>query len=157
MTRFRSTLAFLLLSGFLVASSSAQTSAPSPSRSDATDLLSLSRKIDQQNLKIDLLSQQILRLQQEIEHPKPAAPMTATTSLGDAASPVPPAGGSTHVVAPGETLISIARMHKVAVAELQKFNHIEDERKLQIGRTLIIPGAQTAAPSPSPSPSSPNE
>jgi LysM repeat protein len=157
MTRFRCTLALLVLSGFLAAQSGAQTPAPSATRSDATDLLSLSRKIDEQNLKIDLLSQQILRLQQEIEHPKPAAPMTATTSLGDATSPVPPAGGSTHVVAPGETLISIAKMHKVGVAELQKFNHIEDERKLQIGRTLIIPGAQIAAPSPSPSPTAPNE
>jgi LysM repeat protein len=157
MTRFCSTLALLVLSCFLAASSSAQSSKPSPSPSQEVDLLSLSRKIDEQNTKIDLLSQQILRLQQEIEHPKTGGPLTSAATLGDTTSPVPTAGGSTHVVAPGETLISIAKMHKVGVAELQKFNHIEDERKLQIGRTLIIPGAQIATPSASPSASVPNE
>ena len=29
-------------------------------------------------------------------------------------------------------------MHKVGIEELQKFNHIENDRKLQIGQTLII-------------------
>ncbi|HEX4665165.1 MAG TPA: LysM domain-containing protein [Chthoniobacterales bacterium] len=156
MTRFRSTLALLVLSGFLAASCPAQSSKSSPSPSQDVDLLSLSRKIDEQNTKIDLLSQQILRLQQEIEHPRTGTPLTSTATLGDAPSPVPTAGGSTHVVAPGETLISIAKMHKVGVAELQKFNHIEDERKLQIGRTLIIPGVQIATPPVSPSPAAPN-
>ncbi len=36
-------------------------------RSEAAELLSLTKKIDEQNMKIDALSQQILRLQQEIE------------------------------------------------------------------------------------------
>jgi LysM repeat protein len=35
--------------------------------------------------------------------------------------------------------------------ELQKFNHIENDRKLQIGQTLAIPGAGAPPPSPSPS------
>jgi LysM repeat protein len=61
------------------------------------------------------------------------------------------ADGSTHVVARGETLTSIAKMHKVGIDELQKFNHIENDRKLQIGQTLVIPGAHASAPSPSPS------
>jgi LysM repeat protein len=70
-----------------------------------------------------------------------------------AAAPATSAGGATHVVTRGETLISIAKMHKVAVDELQKLNHIENERKLQIGQTLVIPGPHEAAtPSPSPSP-----
>jgi LysM repeat protein len=55
------------------------------------------------------------------------------------------------VVAKGETLTSIARMHKVSISELQKLNHIEDDRKLQIGQTLIVPGG-SASPSPSASP-----
>ena len=156
MIRFRSTLAILFLSSFLAVQSDAQNPNPAEGTSSETaELLSLSKKIDQQNTKIDLLSQQILRLQQEIEHSK-------ATSLG---SPIPAAtegiaaaaSGATHVVARGETLTSIAKMHKVGIDELQKFNHIENDRKLQIGQTLLIPGAQGAAPSPSPSAASPNE
>ena len=36
-------------------------------------------------------------------------------------------------------------MHKVTVDELQKLNHIENDRKLQIGQTLVIPGTARAA------------
>jgi LysM repeat protein len=157
MTRFRSTLAILVLSSFFAVQSDGQNPKSAPGTSSETaELLSLSKKIDQQNTKIDLLSQQILRLQQEIEHSK-------ATSLG---SPIPvatdataaaAASGSTHVVARGETLTSIAKMHKVGIDELQKFNHIENDRKLQIGQTLLIPGAQNVAPSPSPSAAAPNE
>ena len=154
MIRFRRLLAFAFLSGLLMAHSDAQTTAPGASRSQAEELLSLTKKIDEQNIKIDLLSQQILRLQQEIEHPKATSLGTPlpTASEPSAASPAP--GESTHVVARGETLTSIAKMHKVGIDELQKFNHIENDRKLQIGQTLVIPGSgQTPAPSSSPSPS----
>jgi LysM repeat protein len=138
----------------------AQTPMAAQDRSENSTLLELSRKIDQQNIKIDLLSQQILRLQQQIEHPRTSAlgetshHSTETTPPANTAG----AGGNTHVVAKGETLTSIARQHKVTIGDLQKINHIEDDRKLQIGQTLILPpGAASAAlSSPSPS-SSPNE
>jgi LysM repeat protein len=48
-------------------------------------------------------------------------------------------------------------MHKVSIGELQKINHIEDDRKLQIGQTLVIPGAGGATVTPSPTASAPNE
>ena len=64
-----------------------------------------------------------------------------------------PQTGNSHVVAKGETLTSIAKVHKVPVEELQKFNHIENERKLQIGQTIMIPAPSSA---PSPTPVSPN-
>ena len=64
--------------------------------------------------------------------------------------------GATHIVTRGETLTSIAKMYKVGIEELQKFNHIENDRKLQIGQTLVIPGAPSAAPSPSAT-AAPNE
>ncbi|MEO7168509.1 MAG: LysM peptidoglycan-binding domain-containing protein [Spartobacteria bacterium] len=160
MIRFRSLLALLVSSGLLIATLPAQSPAPAAPETAPTDLLSLTKKIDEQNTKIDLLSQQILRLQQEVEHlalpaanALPAAPVTA-----EAPSPVPAQEGSTHVVARGETLTSIAKMHKVGIDELQKFNHIENDRKLQIGQTLVIPGAPAALPvaaSPSPAPSVP--
>ena len=130
---------------------------PTPSGEDgSSELLNLARKIDQQNIKIDLLSQQILRLQQEIENPKNAGTETVPRAT-QVTSPVPASNGNTHVVAKGETLTSIARQHKVTVEELQKLNHIADDRKLQIGQTLIIPSAPGAAASPSPSATEPNE
>ena len=145
MMRAFSALLALSLATFLSTSSPGQISA---TRSD--DLLTLTRKIEEQNTKIDALSQQILKLQQEVERGKMS---TATTSESTVLPTPPPAGSSTHVVARGETLTSIARLHKVGIDELQKFNHIENDRKLQIGQTLMIPGVQNpAAASPSPSP-----
>lgn len=157
MMRFRHQLAFISVTSFLIALSFAQTPTESPGGS--SELLNLSRKIEQQNTKIDLLSQQILKLQQEIEHPRTNFSTEGAPRATEVASPAP-ASGNTHVVAKGETLTSIARMHKVSIEELQKFNHIENDRKLQIGQTLVIPGPMTtSAPStsPSPSPSAPGE
>jgi LysM repeat protein len=157
MTRLLRTLAILLFSVSLTIHAGAQSPTPGAGGSEAAQLLSLTRKIDEQNIKIDALSQQILRLQQEIQHPSGTSlgsPLPGETSSPAAAAAA--AGGSTHVVARGETLTSIAKMHKVGIDELQKFNHIENDRKLQIGQTLVIPGAQAAAPSPSPNASVPN-
>jgi len=58
------------------------------------------------------------------------------------AEPAPtlaPDGSPTHVIKRGENLISVARQHGTTVAELLKINKIEDERKLQIGQTLLLP------------------
>jgi len=58
-----------------------------------------------------------------------------------------PDGTPTHVVKRGENLISIARQHGTTVSELLKLNKIEDERKLQIGQTLLLP-KPTSPPQP---------
>jgi len=99
---------------------------PQPSSAPG-EIISLERKIDELNTKIDALSQQILKLE--------------------------PANGTSHIVARGETLTSIAKQYKVGVEELQKFNHIEDGRKLQAGQTVMIPSV-SASPAASVSPSS---
>jgi LysM repeat protein len=122
-------------------------------------LEALSKKIDEQNAKIDTLSQQILKLEQQLAKVRPGViigetptPAPATTTTAEAPKPAPTQtqqSGNSHVVAKGETLTSIAKMHKVTIEELQKFNHIENDRKLQIGQTLMIP---QPASSPSPSP-----
>ena len=106
-----------------------------------------------------MLSQQILKLQLQISNQRPGvmigegAPATSTsatstTTPAPAESPAKSGKGNTHIVARGETLTSIAKMHNVSVSELQKFNHIDNPTKLQAGQTLLIP------PSPIPSPSS---
>jgi LysM repeat protein len=146
------TLAILLFCLSLLVRADAQSPAPSGAV-EATELVSLTKKIDEQNIKIDLLSQQILHLQQTIEHPKALATEHTIPTATAVSSPIP-ADANTHVVARGETLTSIARMHKVTIGELQKLNHIENDRTLQIGQTLVIPAAPV---SPSPSASPPNE
>jgi LysM repeat protein len=132
---------------------------PPPSDKSEQMLEALSKKIDEQNAKIDTLSQQILKLEQQIsknmrpgvmigETPSPS-PATNSAPATEATKPIQQSGNN-HVVAKGETLTSIAKMHKVTVEELQKFNHIENDRKLQIGQTIMIP---PAASSPTASPS----
>jgi Membrane proteins related to metalloendopeptidases len=127
-------------------------------------LQQLTKKIDEQNAKIDMLSQQILKLQLQLSNQRPGvmigegAPSTSTsTSTTPTSTPAPgdpsakASDGNSHVVARGETLTSIAKMHNVSVSDLQKLNHIDNPLKLQAGQTLLIP------PSPIPSPSSSGE
>src|SRR5437667_12542845 len=149
----------------------AQTSAPTPhttatqaAAGQAAQLQELTKKIDEQNAKIDMLSQQILKLQLQLSNQRPGVMIgegarstststsTTPTSTPAPAEPSAKAGdGDSHVVARGETLTSIAKMHNVSVSDLQKFNHIDNPLKLQAGQTLLIP------PSPIPSPSSSGE
>jgi LysM repeat protein len=143
----------------LLCPASAQTDAPKSRKSDdAIQLEALAKKVDEQNAKIDALSQEILKLEQQIAHMRPgvmigeSTPSPASPGAAVAAVPSPhPAGANTHIVARGETLTSIAKMYKVTVDELQAANHIEDGRKLQAGQTIMIPAASPAA-SGSPSP-----
>ncbi len=126
-------------------------------------LEALTKKVEEQNAKIDTLSQQILKLEQQLaksrpgviigESPSPTPAPAASTAAASSEAPKPTVqSGNSHVVAKGETLTSIAKMHKVTVEELQKFNHIENDRKLQIGQTIMIP-APGSSPGASPSPS----
>ena len=141
----------------LLCFASAQTPASKSRKSDdATQLEALAKKIDEQNAKIDALSQEILKLEQQIAHMRPGVMIGESTPSGTSSAAVAgaapnSAGGNTHVVARGETLTSIAKMYKVSVEELQNANHIEDGRKLQAGQTIIIPVA-SPAPAGSPSP-----
>ena len=156
---------------FANSNSFAQTFAPTPhaaatqsAAGQAAQLQELTRKIDEQNAKIDMLSQQILKLQSQLSDQRPGvmigegAPATSTsatsvtsTSTATSESSAKGANGNGHVVARGETLTSIAKMYSISVSDLQKFNHIDNPLKLQAGQTLLIP------PSPIPSPSSSGE
>jgi LysM repeat protein len=155
-----SALLLLLLALAFCSNASAQTAASAPRDNNGSQLETLIRKIDEQNMKIDALSQQILKLEQQISSIRPGVmigettppPAPAAAAAATAASSVTPQGGNAHVVAKGETLTSIAKAYKVGVGELQKFNHIENDRALQIGQTVMIPtpGASPAPTSPAP-------
>ena len=149
MKRFALCSFSFLLAAMICTTASAQ--APSGDRSDSALLDSLARKIDLQNAKIDTLSRQILKLEQQVSAIRPGVMIGETPAPATTEAPKPPQTGNSHVVAKGETLTSIAKMHKVTVEELQKFNHIENDRKLQIGQTIMIP-ASSAASSPTPAP-----
>ena len=132
---------------------------PNPAANQTAQLQELTKKIEEQSAKIDMLSQQILKLQQQIGTQRPGvmigegAPSTSssTSTPSSAESSAKAGNGNSHIVARGETLTSIAKMHNISVGDLQKFNHIDNPLKLQAGQTLLIP------PSPIPSPSSSGE
>jgi LysM repeat protein len=149
MMRLRFSCLVLVCGGLLAASAPGQTSL-SP---EAAQLSALSKKIDEQNVKIDALSQQILKLQQEVARAKASANpalVGVPEEPASAATPIPAGSSNTHVVTKGETLTSIAKQYHVGIADLQKFNHIENDRKLQIGQTLAIPGAPGSSPTATP-------
>jgi LysM repeat protein len=146
---------FLGSAWFGIVTAFAQTPPPESAKpADAALVEALAKKIDEQNAKIDALSQEILKLEQQVSHIRPGVMIGESTP----APPMPgvtvtsphPAAGNTHVVARGETLTSIAKMYKVTVDELQQANHIEDGRKLQAGQTIVIPGASSPGPPASP-------
>lgn len=141
----------------LVSGGFAQTFAPSPNRANSQiDLQILAKKIDEQNAKIDMLSQQILKLQQQIAASSKPGVMIgeatpAPSSSATISEPTRTVGnGNTHIVARGETLIAIAKAHGVSVTDLQKANHIDNPTKLQAGQTIVIPSTSSPAPSGSP-------
>ena len=64
----------------LLSTASAQTPSPeSVKTSDAAQLEALIKKIDQQNAKIDALSQEILKLEQQISHIRPGVMVGEST------------------------------------------------------------------------------
>jgi LysM repeat protein len=144
------------ISSFALWTAFAESPAPHEGKStESAQLEALAKKIDEQNAKIDALSQEVLKLEQQLSHARPgvmigeSAPAPATAAGASASHSA--VEGNVHTVARGETLTSIAKMYKVTVDDLQKANHIEDGRKLQAGQTITIPTASPAA-SGSPSP-----
>jgi murein DD-endopeptidase MepM/ murein hydrolase activator NlpD len=81
----------------------------------------------------------------------PAIP--AAAPVGPPQSALSPAA-SAHVVAPGETLHSIARHYGVSVLALAKANNLAPDTMVKIGERISIPGARMAAAAPAaPAPS----
>ena len=92
---------------------------PVPQSSEAEQLQALAKKIDEQNAKIDTLSQQILKLQQQLSNQRPgmiigeAAPTAASAPSG-ATSTSPSTAAATDASAKagnGNTHVEIGRAH----------------------------------------------
>ena len=157
MVRFARACAFIVCcTPFAVAAQPA----PNAGGSEGEDLETIRQMLDQQSKQIDVLAQEIARLNLMLEEKnggavpagaastvetQPAAapeatPPKALAAPPDAADTAPtPPTGPVHVVTKGETLTAIARRYKVTVPELMKVNKIADARRLQIGQTLALP------------------
>ncbi len=79
-----------------------------------------------------------------------SAPQTRIASSAPSTIPagppqsMPAPTAAVHVVAPGETLHSIARLYHKPVLELAKANNIPPDTQLRIGARIVIPGARSA-------------
>jgi hypothetical protein len=67
--------------------------------------------------------------------PKSSAPMGRWNSMRNVAA----RGAFTHVIAPNETLYSIARRYNTSVGEIARINGIDPNTTIRFGHTLIIP------------------
>jgi LysM repeat protein len=120
--------------------------APTPPSSELRELRGL---IEQQSKQIEALGQQISKLTLAVEGKKESPPAVAAATPVEPATPAEPTKApaaetsNKHVVEKGETLTSIAKHFNISIADLQKVNKIENERKLQIGQTLVIPSPKT--------------
>jgi LysM repeat protein len=63
-------------------------------------------------------------------------------------APGHPGGGGRHVVAPGETLTSIAFRYSTTVAALAAANGLSDTDFIYVGQVLDVPGGYSSAPAP---------
>jgi murein DD-endopeptidase MepM/ murein hydrolase activator NlpD len=91
-------------------------------------------------------------------HHSGTRPLAAASSTTVAASHGRGASGGVHVVAPGETLSSVAHRYGHSRSAIAKANNITPDTKLRIGQQLTIPGAKptrVAAGNPVHSPPAP--
>ncbi len=70
---------------------------------------------------------------------------------GNPGVPAPLPQGTTYVVRPGDTLLSIAMHHGVSVSELAAANGLYWNSWVYVGQRLTIPGERVATPQPTPS------
>ncbi|MGP0091315.1 MAG: peptidoglycan DD-metalloendopeptidase family protein [Xanthobacteraceae bacterium] len=79
------------------------------------------------------------------------APPLPTPPLDHTAPSTPSApGGYVHIVAPGETLIKIAKQYHQPLIALARTNHMAPYTKVNLADRLVIPGAQIHAQAPTP-------
>jgi LysM repeat protein len=174
MVRFARALALLVCCapGALLAQDTPGSNAPA-----GDELKVLRQMLEQQSKQIDVLAQEIARLNLLLEAKTPTADnlgpspgaVAAARAEASAAAPAEPSiptalpadatetpkavpAGPVHIIAKGETLTAIAKRYKVTVPDLLKVNKIADVRKLQIGQTLALPPGAKVPESPTPSP-----
>ncbi len=126
------------------------------------ELRALRQVVEAQTKRIEALAEQVLLLRKKLEgegenvasRPAEPAPAPAEVAPAPPTAPAPAeipraeatGGGIKHIVAKGETLTSIAKQYNISIADLQKANKVQNDRKLQIGQVLSIPTTPEPAP-----------
>ena len=134
------------------------------------ELSQLRKTVEAQGKQIEALTEQVAKLVAALGN-KPAP--TATSDSDSAPAPAPAPGGKEefstadapkaepaqprHIVVKGETLTSIAKHYNVSLAELIKANKGLNERKIQIGQSVLLPSATPSPSTPAPSETKPNQ
>jgi murein DD-endopeptidase MepM/ murein hydrolase activator NlpD len=83
-----------------------------------------------------------------VQNPLAAAPQVSApqTRVAGTFTPAPAqASAQTHVIAPGETIYSLARHYKLTPMAIAKANNVGLDHHVKIGDRLVIPGARTIA------------
>jgi len=83
------------------------------------------------------------------------APAVAPPPAPRSAAPAVVPAGNVHIVAPGETLMSISRRYHKPLKQLAEANHIPPHTHLKIGDRIVIPGRVVAAAAPVAQPAPP--
>jgi len=116
--------------------------------------------LDLQSKQLETLARELAQVSLQVGELRGGAAPAAHSEAPVAETPAPPAaaeipkaepvlsptGGLKHPVEKGETLTSIAKHYNIPVAELQKANKIQNDRKLQIGQILSIPANKSPEP-----------
>ncbi|HET6407791.1 MAG TPA: LysM peptidoglycan-binding domain-containing protein [Chthoniobacteraceae bacterium] len=147
MSRYFRFLPVLAAGSFFVGSSSADAQ---DTAGWITELRELRNTVHVQGKQIEALTQQVSRLAAALEgKPSPSAtsanpPSAPAPNTAEEFAPTAPAasadpGPPKHVVMKGETLTSIAKHYNIALPELLKANKDINERKLQIGQSILLP------------------
>lgn len=93
------------------------------------------------------MTSDMIRIDQKLIVPA-AGSAGGARSSSPATSPrstaAPTSGGRTHTVQAGETPGGIASKYGVSVSDLMSLNGISDPRRMRLGQTLNIPGAEPA-------------
>ena len=86
--------------------------------------------------------------------PQVAAPQVSSPRLAAPAQVAAPAatGENVHIVAPGESLIGIARKNNLGLTALARANNIQPHTKVNIGDRITIPGGRQALMRPAQAP-----
>ena len=83
--------------------------------------------------------------------PAPSVAAAPRALAVPAAAPI----GNVHIVAPGETLMSISRRYHKPLKQIAAANHIPPHTHLKIGDRIVIPGRVVAAVAPAAQPAPP--
>ncbi len=83
------------------------------------------------------LEEAISELNQQLAKMAPRPSPAVEGKPAQAAADVAP-GKKHHVVAPGETLYSIARRYGLSVDDLRRINHLSQDRPIQAGQKLAV-------------------